>query len=438
MKAIMKKSINILFILLVFASAAVTAQSVPGKTGTYALTNATVETITNGTLEGATVVLSDGKISAVGTNVTVPAGAEVIDCTGKIIYPGVIDAGTRLGLSEVGSDARTRDFNEIGNVIPQMQALTAVNPNSVLVEVTRISGVTTVVTAPSGGLFPGTAALIDLYGYTPDQMYAGFKAIVMNFPTTGKRGWWDRRSKEEIEKEAEKALKSLDEVWENAMVYSRMDSAMKAGDASASPEYYPEMEALQPVVNGEMVLMVEVNAEKDILKAIEWVKEKNIKVVFSGVAEGWRVAEKLSEAGIPVVTGPILSNPTRQYDRYDQAYANAGQMAKAGVKVAIRTAETENVRNLPYNAGFAAAYGMGREEALKAITIVPAEIMGMADRIGSIETGKAANVFIADGDIFETTTHVDQVFINGWKVPMESRQTRLYEEFLERKPGLTK
>jgi imidazolonepropionase-like amidohydrolase len=397
-----------------------------------------VETISNGVIENATVILRDGSIESVGANITVPGDAQVIDCTGKTVYPGMIDAGTRLGLSEVGSDQRTRDYNEIGDVIPQMQALTAVNPNSVLVEVTRISGVTTVVTAPSGGLFPGTAALINLYGYTPDQMYSGFKAVVLNFPTTGKRGWWDRRSKEEIEKEAEKKFKQITEIMDNAVMYAKIDSAVKAGDTEASPDYYPEMEALVPVVRGEMPIMIEVNAEKDIQKAIEWVEEKGVDAIFTGVAEGWRVAEEISKAGIPVITGPVLSIPTRQYDRYDQAYQNAGIMQKAGVKVAIRTAEIENVRNLPYNAGFAAAYGMGREEALKSITLVPAEILGVDDVLGSIEPGKQATLFIADGDILETSTLVEQDFINGWKVPMESRQTRLYEEFLERKPGLNK
>jgi imidazolonepropionase-like amidohydrolase len=428
----------ILSFLMLFSAVWVFAQSVPGETGVYALTNARVETITNGVIENATIVLRNGNIEAVGTNVSVPGDAEVIDCAGKTVYPGMIDAGTRLGLSEVGSDQRTRDYNEIGDVIPQMQALTAVNPNSVLVEVTRISGVTTVVTAPSGGVFPGTAALINLYGYTPDQMYGGFKAVVMNFPTTGKRGWWDRRSKEEIEKEAEKKFKQIAEVMENAVAYAKIDSAIKAGNNSLSPQYYPEMEALVPVVRGEMPVMVEVNAEKDIRKALEWVKEMGIKVIFTGVAEGWRVADDIAAAGIPVITGPVLSIPTRQYDRYDQAYQNAGVMQKAGVQVAIRTSEIENVRNLPYNAGFAAAYGMGREEALKAITIVPAQILGVDEAMGSIEAGKQATLFIADGDIFETSTQVEQVFINGWKVPMESRQTRLYEEFLERKPGLGK
>jgi len=429
------KQVQYFILIFLLIPTALFAQVSPGETGTYALTNARVETITNGVLENATVIIANGRISAVGGSVDIPGNAEVIDCSGKTVYPGMIDSGTRIGLVEVGSDPRTRDYNEIGDVIPQMQALTAVNPNSALIPVTRVSGVTTALTLPSGGIFPGTAALIDLYGYTPDQMFAGFKAVVMNFPTTGRRGWWDRRSDDEIKKEVEKAMKSISDVWDKARAYARIDSAVRAGDTSAELGYYPEMKALMPAVRGEMPVLIEVNAAADIKKAIEWIGESDIKAILTGVSEGWRVAEELAEAGIPVITGPVLSQPTRAYDRYDKAYANAGLMKEAGVKVAIRTSEAENVRNLPYNAGFAAAYGMGRTEALRAITIVPAEIFGVGDTHGSIESGKTANLFIADGDIFEPATKVEQVFINGWKIPMESRQTQLYEEFIERSPG---
>lgn len=429
----MKKIVSIT-LLLCFA-VALMAQSPKGKSGTFALTNANIETVTKGVINNGTVIISGGKITAVGANVTVPPGAEVIDCKGKWIYPGMIDAGTNLGLSEVGSDQRTRDNNEIGDLIPQMKALTAVNPNSVLIPVTRVGGVTTVITAPSGGIFPGTAALINLHGYTPDQMYAGFEAVVLTFPTTGRRGGFDRRSDDDIKKAAEKALKQLNDIWERAVQYHKVDSATKGKGL----EYYPEMQALLPVVRGERTLMVEVNASKDITDALKWVKEKNVKkVVFSGCREGWRVAADIAKAGIPVVAGPILALPSREYDRYDKAYANAGLMKKAGVKVALRTNETENVRNLPFHAGFAAAYGMGKADALKAVTIVPAEIFGVSDKLGSIEVGKTANLFVCDGDPFETKTNILNVFIEGWQIPMVSRHTQLYDEFLKREPGLKK
>lgn len=414
------------------AALAVQAQSPKATYGTFALTNASIQTVTKGVVQG-TVVIADGKIVAVGAGVTAPSGATVIDCSGKWIYPGMIDGNTTLGLSEVDSDPRTRDFNEVGDVIPQVRAITAVNPNSVLIPVTRLSGVTTVIAAPVGDLFPGTAALINLHGYTPDQMFAGFEGVVLIFPNTARKGYMDRRTPEEIRKGVEKAMEKLNQTWELATQYHKLDSATK------SAKYYPEMQALLPVVRGERALMIEVNTSKEILEAIRWVTDRRIKkVILTGVAEGWRVASEIANADLPVITGPVQALPTREYDRYDKAYANAGLMRKAGVKVAICTKQTENVRNLPFHAGFAAAYGLGKEEALRAVTIVPAEILGVADKVGSIEVGKIANLFVSDGDPFETKTNILEVFIGGWQIPMVSRQTLLYDEFLKREPGAKK
>lgn len=431
----MKKNIkNILVLALFVLTINVCGQIPSAETGTYALTNAKIETITNGTIESGTIIITDGKIAEVGANVPVPQGAKTIDCSGMTIYPGMIDGGTQVGLIEVSSDPRTRDNSEIGDIIPHIQALTAVNPSSVIHPVTRVNGVTTVLTMPSGGLFPGTAALINLHGYTPDQMYAGFKGVVLNFPATGRRGRWDRRSDEDIKKAAEKALKKLNDVWAKAKQYHKIDSA----SGGKGQPYYPEMEALLPVVRGEMKLLINVNSANDIKAALKWLEKNNANAILCGVSEGWRVAEEIAEANVPVVTGPVLSNPTRQYDRYDRPYANAGAMQKAGVKVAIRTNEVENARNLPYHAGFAATYGMGRAEALKAVTIVPAEIFGVDDMYGSIEKGKVANLFVAEGDPFETKTQLQYVFIDGWSIPMVSRHTQLYEEYLKRAPGVDK
>lgn len=414
---------------------AVQAQIPKAKSGTFALTNASIETITNGIITNGTVIITGGKISALGSDAKIPEGAEIIDCSGLWIYPGMIDSGSRLGLFEFGQASQASDVSELGDVVPQMRAITAVNPNSVSIPLTRVSGVTTALTVPEGSLFSGTASLINLHGYTPDQMYAGFDAVVLNYPRTGRRGQFDRRTDEEIQKTADKEIARLNEVWEKATQYHKLDSATKG-----KMQYYPEMQALLPVVRGTMTLMIDVNASKDIESALKWVAGKKIKkVVFSGVAEGWRVADAIASARIPVLTGPVLNLPARQYDAYDKAYANAGLMKKAGVKVAIKTdSRTMNNRNLPYNAGFAAAYGMGREEALKAITIVPAEIFGVDDKLGSVEQGKSATLVVCDGDLLETKTQVKHVFIDGWQMPMVSRQTLLYEEFLNRNPGLTK
>ena len=426
----------IIYIFSVFFLQGVIAQQVTKpQNGSFLLKGGTLHTITNGNVQ-ADLMISNGMIAQIGNNL--PAGeATIIDVTGKHVYPGFIDGGTNLGLSEVGSVSLTRDYNELGDFVPQMEALTAVNPNSVSIPVTRTNGVTTVITKPSGGLFPGTASLIDLNGYTPEQMFAGFKGVLVNYPSSGRRGRWDRRSEEDIKKEEQKALKKLNDIWDKALLYAKIDSTA-AADGKKRNDYNPQMDALLPVVRREMKVMVEVNKDKDILSAINWIKERNIDAILTGVAEGYRVADSIAAANIPVVTGPVLAIPSRQSDRYDAAYANAGKMFEAGVKVAIRSNDTENVRNLPFNAGFAAAYGMPLDDALKAVTIIPAEIFGVADKYGSLEEGKMANLFVSDGDPFETKTNIEHLFINGWKIAIENRHTLLYDEFLERDPGLKK
>lgn len=429
----MKKILIISLLLLGIAW----AQEPKARTGTFALTNATLVTVTNGTIENGTLLIQDGKIAAIGEEVDVPADAEVINCEGKFVYPGLIDGGNHLGLYEVGSISLTQDYREVGDVTPQAKALTAINPNSAIIPTTRNNGVTTGLAKPEGGLFPGTAALVNYHGYTPEQMSTGFEAVTMNFPSGARRGRWDRRSDEDIEKARKKALKELDEVWEKLAQYHRRDSLAALGKAEPNP-FYPEMEALLPAYRNESPLLIEVDASADIETAIKWVSEHNVDAIFTGVSEGWRAADAIAEAGIPVITGPVMGAPTREYDRYDRPYANAGLMHAAGVKVAIRTnGEGSNrfSRNLPFDAGFAAAYGLGKEEALRAVTIVPAEIFGMDDQLGSLEEGKIANLMITDGDPFETRTQISHVFIKGYLMPNSDRQIRLYDEFLERDPG---
>ena len=432
-------------LLLALAALAAVPASAQGpqyraRTGTFALTDCRIETVTRGTIERGTVVIAGGEIASVGS-APAPAGAIVVPCDGGTVYPGMIDSGTRLGLQEVGSQDETQDYDELGNVTPQMRALTAFNPSTIHVPITRVSGVLAALSVPEGGLMPGTAGLVTLHGYTPDQLAAGFEAVVLNFPASGRRGRFDRREQSAIDKAAKEATEALDEVWEQATLYAQIDSARAAGGSGEQP-YQPEMAALLPVVRGERVLMVEANAAADILKALEWLEEKNVSAVLTGAAEGWRVADKIAEAGLPVITGPVTGLPTRESDRYDRTYQNAALLAQAGVQVALRTEDRmQNYRNLPFHAGFAVAHGQDlgfdRQAALEAITITPARIFGVDDRLGSIEVGKSATLFIADGDPFEPATSVTAVFIGGAQIPLVSRQSELYEEYLNRNPGLT-
>ena len=428
------KYITAIILSLIFISKGFSQMVEKSKSGSFLLKNGTVHTITNGTVN-ADVLIQGEKIIDIAPSISNTGNVTVIDCSGKHIYPGMIDGGTQLGLAEIEAISLTNDYREIGEFNAHMDALTAVNPNSVSIPVTRTNGVTTVLASPTGGRFSGTAALIDLHGYTPQQMYAGFKGVVLNFPSSGRRGRRESRSEEDIKKEAEKALKTLNDYWQEAVLYSKIDSA-SITDKKNHDIYNPSIMALKDVVTGKQTLLIEVNKEEDIKAALKWIENKKINVVLTGVAEGYRVAKEIAAAKIPVIAGPVLSLPRREYDKYDASYTNISMLIKAGVKVAIKTDESENVRNLPFHAGFAAAYGLSIDEAYKCISITAAEIFGVADKYGSIEKGKIANLFISNGDPFETKTQIEKLFIRGWQVPIESRQTLLYDEFLERSPGI--
>src|SRR5690606_21414843 len=257
---------TLLILFLSFVQVGLSGGGDRPQRGVFALENARIVTVTNGTIERGTLVIRDDRIVAVGTDVEVPAEAIRIDCEGLSIYPGMIDAGTRLGLAEIGSVQETNDDAEIGAILPHMQALTAVNPNSVLIPVTRVSGVTTVLTEPSGGLVPGTAALINLHGYTPEQMLlGGVRPVVVNFPSRARRGSRDERSREDRQKEFEEQLDVLDELFDRAALHVRIDSAYQGlEDAVRQPEYAPAAEALAPVLRGEARLIVKANRIQQI------------------------------------------------------------------------------------------------------------------------------------------------------------------------------
>ncbi|WP_118839377.1 amidohydrolase family protein [Salinibacter ruber] len=418
------------------------AQKQPGFQGPFALTNAQVIVAPGDTLDDGTVVIRDDSIAAVGPDVSVPSDAQAFDLSGQMVYPGFIDSGTHLGLAEIGSLPETQDFNEIGDLTAHMNALTAVNPSTVHVPTTRVHGITSVITEPENGILPGTAALIGLHGYTPEQMHLGDVTLTkLNFPSVGRQGPSDDRSPETIQKEAEKALTQLNDLWAQAERYARIDSAVaEQPEARRQPEFVPAMEGLLPVIRGEQPLMISANAAADISKALDWAEERGVldQLILSGALEGWRVADEIAAANVPVLVGSIMQPPSRESDRYDKAYRTPALLHDAGVTVALRSGKTENVRNLVFHAGFAAARGLGKTEALRAITTNPARIFGVADQVGTIEAGKRANLFVANGDPLQPATDVQHLFIDGYKLPLENRATKLYDEFLNRNPGLTK
>lgn len=427
---------------MVLAASPTQAQKRPGFQGPFALTNAQIVTTPSDTIESGTVVIRDDSIAAVGANVSVPSDVNTFDCEGLTVYPGLIDSGTQLGLEEVGSLSETTDHNEVGDLTANMEALTAVNPNAVAIPVTRVHGITTVLAEPSTGLLPGEAALISLHGYTPEQMHlGGVELTKLDFPSTGRQSPSDDRSPETIEKETKKAIQALNNVWDKAELYAQIDSAVaEQPENRRQPEYVPAMDALIPVIRGEQALLISANTAPDISAALEWAEERDVldQVVLSGATEGWRVADEIAEADVPVLAGPVMQPPSRDSDRYDKAYANPGLLRDAGVDVALRTNSAENVRNLPFHAGFSASHGLGKTDALRAVTTVPARIFGVDDQVGTVEVGKRANLFVANGDPFQPQTEIEHLFIDGYKLPLENRHSKLYEEFLNRNPGLEK
>ncbi|MGD8427943.1 MAG: amidohydrolase family protein [Balneolaceae bacterium] len=429
------KILTVFCLLVLFVGMSAEAQiTEKAEYGKFAITNATIHTVTQGVIQNGTVLIDGEKIVFVGQKAKITPDYERIDASGKQVYPGFMDSGTELGLQEIGAVAVTRDQAELGEFNPHERAFTAINPSSVSIPVTRVNGVTNVISMPVSGRISGKATLIDLYGYSPDSMAVQPNAALhLNWPSAQKRGPWDDRKEEEVEKQYKKNLKELNEFWSKAVFYNKMMTAYeKNPNEKEQPDVDKRMEAMREVVNGTVPVIISVGAKDDILNAIAWTnKQPEARFILAGVQDGWRVADQIADAGLPCLVSTLYT-PTRDYDNYQRPYQNPGLLHKAGVKVAIATGDIENVRNAPYHAGYAAAYGLGKEEALKAITINPAEIFGVSDRLGSIEEGKQANLFIADGDPFEPMTHIEQVFIRGNKIPMVSRHTQLYEEYLNR------
>jgi imidazolonepropionase-like amidohydrolase len=405
---------------------------------TYAIRNARIVTVTGPVIERGTVVISNGKISAVGADVQPPAGARIIDATGLSVYPGLIDAGSVIGLTEIGSVAGSVDVAEIGDNNANIHVDVAIRPDSSHVAVTRVNGITTALTAPRGGLIAGQSALINLDGWVPrDMILKSPVAMHINWPGGFGQGsefaFEGRRGPTtEARKEQDKQIDSLKKILRDARDYADAKDA-RARDASLPRRDVDlKLEALIPVVRGAMPVIMNANTEHDIKGAIAFADEMKVKMILAGGIEAYRVADQLKAKNIPVIVGPVLRMPNREDDAYDAAFANAGLLVKAGVKIAFQTSDSAHSRDLPYHAGMAAAFGLPKEEALKAVTIYPAQIFGVADRIGSIETGKMANLIVTDGDPLEIVTQVKHLFINGREVSLTSRHTELYEKYKAR------
>lgn len=422
----MKRSLAFLFVLAGAASARAAEAPVT------VLRGGRVVTVSGPVLENGMVMMSGGKITAVGSGLAIPAGAAVIDVGGQTVYPGLIDALSQVGLTEISSVPASMDVTEVRDFNPQVKAWVALNPHTEHIAVARANGITAVQAAPQGRLLSGQAAVIRLAGSTPDALTVKAAASMQMAYPDGEPldppakdddpetlDFADRQK--EKKKNQQAALERIAELLEEAKAY---------GNAPASkPD--PVLEALAPVARGTLPLEIRADKEADIRGAVAFAEARGLKITILGGLEAWRCADLLKQKDVAVML-KVLRLPLRRSDPYDAAYANAAILQKAGVRFAIVTDEDSNCRNLPYEAAMARAFGLTPEQALQAITLSPARLLGVADRMGSLEVGKDANVIVVDGDIMDHRSHVTRVFIDGVAQSLETRHTRLDDAFKDR------
>ncbi len=409
--------------------------------GTFAIIGATLHTITRGDIENGTIVFEKGKITAVGAGLGAPKDAALIDGKGKHVYPGMIAANTVLGLTEIGSVSGGVDTAETGMLNPNIHTEIAVNPDSELIPVTRANGITHVLTAPLGGSISGTSALIRLDGWTWEDLTAG-ASIAMHiqwprFRIQRGRGFFQPVLSEEDQKKArDKALRAIRQAFDDARAYQKAKNA--DGKNGAGPvKTDPVWEAMIPVLEGKIPVIVHADEIRQIKSAIEWADEEGVRMILAGAGDVWRVSDLLREKNIPVIITGILTLPTREDEPSDTAYAVAAKLHAAGARFCIAGDgggfEAPNTRNLPYHAGMAAAFGLPRDEALKAVTLYPAQILGVDSALGSLEVGKSASLILTDGDPLEIRTKVFTEFIDGRPVSLENnKHYKLYEKYINR------
>jgi imidazolonepropionase-like amidohydrolase len=380
------------------------------------------------------LLLQDGLIVAMGKagEVEIPGSARVLPADGKHVWPGLFALDTPLGLEEIGSVRATRDRDEIGGDQPDLRVTAALNADSAHIPVTRYSGVTRAQVTPAGrGPLSGQSSVIRLEGDTWEELLTLDRDMLhVQFPRTR-----DVSEDDEDREYESDELKALREDFEEARESARLLDEVERG--GRRPDYDPRLEALAPYARGEGRVALHADNAQTILYALRFAAEQELDAVLYGARDGWRVAERIAESGLPVVLGSVLQTPRSEFDPYDAPYATAAVLHRAGVPVAI-AGDEEHPRNLAHHAAMAAAFGLPREEALRAITFRPALALGLERELGSLAVGKRADVIVTDGDLLEITTHVEAVFIDGRQVSLESKQTRLrdhYQARLERLMG---
>ena len=419
------------------ASQAAAAASDPGKP--VAITGGKLLTITHGTIENGVVVIENGKIAAVGAvgSVNVPAGAQVIDAKGMMVYPGLIDSESHLGLTEIDAAKDTNDLVEASDeIMPHMHVADAFHAETELIPVSRYNGVTNAIVAPdSKDTLPGQDSFIQLAGSDASQMLL-VRDIAMPLNFTGKQRRNESFASASYPQTRMGMAAQMRQAFTDAQgyaakwdEYNKKKAATKAGDAPPSPPSRDlKLEALLPYLEGKKPVIVKAEEPSDLETAYTLAQEFKLHVILNGLTQSQGIYDKVAGWKLPVIVGSIYDDP-KQWERYDAVYKMPGELSKRGVKIAFASFDAHQVRNLPYAAGFAVAFGLPYDEAMKALTLYPAQIWGVDDKLGSLDVGKMANVVVANGDPLDVTTDVKHVFIEGREIPMVNRQTELRDRY---------
>lgn len=420
----------IALIVVVLLGGVVRAQAPEAKA--IVLKGGKLLTITHGTIENGVLVMEGGKITAVGTpdSVKIPAGAQVIDVTGMTVYPGLIDSETRLGLTEIEADPMTNDYIEPSDeIFPNMHVADAFHAESTLIPITRVNGITNAIVAPGeSDTLPGQDAFIQLDGrMASDMLLVRDIAMPLNFTGDQRRNQSFDKAKFPFTRMGMAA--QLRQAFLDAQEYDRkLAEYQKKGDATAPFKHDLKLEALLPYLHGEKPVVLAAEDPSDLETALGVAREFKLKVILNHLAHTEEALDYVGGLKLPVIVGPIYEIP-KEEERYDAVYRLPAELYKRGVKIAFASYDAHNARNLPYAAGYAVAFGLPYDEAMKALTLNPAEMWGVADKYGSLDVGKFANVVVADGDPLDVKSDVKMVFIQGKQTSMETRQKRLYEEY---------
>ncbi len=404
----------------------------PPQKQPIALVNAVIHPVTTPIIENGTILFDKGLIIDLGTDVTIPPEAITIDLQGKHVYPGLIESYSRLGLTEIGAVKSTNDYNELGEINPNVRAEVSINPESEYFPVTRANGIAMAITLPASGIISGQSALIKMDGWTwEDMTIVAPVSMVMHWPELHVRtGWW-RKPAEEQQKEIQKNKDILEKTLKDARAYfAAREAAQKKGIPFHKKDL--RLEALLPVLKGEVPVWITANSLQQIEAAIGWAEKERVKMVLVGGTDAIHAKDLLKEKNIPVIITSILKLPSHRDSDIDEPFTLPLKLYQAGIKYCIASTGASSVRNLPYHAAKAAAYGLPKEEALKAITLYPAEIIGVADRIGSLEKGKEATLMVTDGDPLEIITQIEKLFIQGRDIDLMNKHKQLYLKYQER------